>query len=160
MNSVSKRIAASSHKTRFLGMAVGMAISELVEKPEMRLNFTLEEGDQSAYQKLRQLTQTCDKVGSVTDLANLFTAKPDFYKRNTSSKHAGFTHINQEPHPKNLSYNLKTSTKKQGKLNVVEVIDEPCGDDELIPYGKPDLDPEDDDDDPTLINRDKPKPPV
>ena len=42
----------------------------------------------------------------------------------------------------------------------MEVLDDSEDDDDLIPYAKPDSDPEDEDEDPTLINRDKPKAPV
>jgi telomere length regulation protein len=42
----------------------------------------------------------------------------------------------------------------------MEVLDDSEEDDDLVPYAKPDSDPEDEDEDPTMINRDKPKAPV
>jgi telomere length regulation protein len=51
-----------------------------------------------------------------------------------------------------------TSTSRIIELVDDDVVDE--DDDDILPYAKPDSDPEDEDEDPTLVERNKPKAPV
>ena len=65
-------------------------------------------------------------------------------KRALQSKHLKST---KEKHP--------APAKPMSKI--VQLVEE---DDDLVPYEKPDSDPEDDDEDPTLVSREKLRPPV
>ena len=98
-----------------------------------------------------------DKVGKIGDLQRNTVVKPEIKISNLSSR----------PKP---SQNTKRRDAQQvavsqfnatipSALRIVEIDDEEA-DDDLIPYAKPDSDPEDEDEDPTLVQRNKPKPPV
>ncbi|KAJ8121666.1 hypothetical protein ONZ43_g1943 [Nemania bipapillata] len=80
--------------------------------------------------------------------------KLDFKVEEMATEEANWPARKQEPSPVN-----KTPVKTG--LIIEEVVDnEEQEDPDLVPYAKPDSDAEDSDDDPTLINRDKPKAPV
>jgi telomere length regulation protein len=136
-------------------MAISTAISKLVDKPELQLKFDLE-GDEDIEAKWYQrLTHVDDKLGDFKDLST----QVDQRSNNPSI-------------PKQIAIRAKTAkpaqqaSKKLGITEVtgsriVEIFDEEDSeDDDLLPYEKPDSDPEDETDDPTEINRDKPTAPV
>ncbi|OCK84672.1 hypothetical protein K432DRAFT_319798 [Lepidopterella palustris CBS 459.81] len=158
LRGMSNHIAASSPRARFLGIVVGLAISELVDKPGNRLKFELDETQYSEAKWFQQLTNLNDKVGTPEDL------KFVQIKMNTNQVKIGQT--------SDIS-SSKSRTSRSTKIyagadvncrqitgpRIIEVEDD-SEDDDLVPYGKPDSDPEDDYDDPTMIQRDKPKAPV
>jgi len=123
-------------------MVVGEGISSLVNKADTRLDFNLEETKDAEGQWYKALVNVNDPIGSLTPLlaAQKGTGNPAPEKRA------------RKPAP--------PKAPQQGfiieELSDEEMVDE----DDIIPYGKPDSDAEDSDDDPTLIRRDKPKAPV
>lgn len=149
VSGMSNRIGSSSPRARFLGIAVGTAISKMVDKPELQLKFELDDEEAAEAAFYQRLTEVNDKLGSIDDLKiqEEKQAKPSGSKpKNAMPKSA--------PKPK------PSITEVKGP-RIVEVLSD--GEDEdadLIPYAKPDSDPEDDTDDPTEINRNKPTAPV
>jgi telomere length regulation protein len=146
---MSNRIGSSSPRARFLGIAVGMAISKMVDKPEAQLNFELEGEEAEEAQWYQRLTQINDKPGKISYLKT---------QEKRPNKPAG-----QKSAPKIVA--KKTTkpaiTEIQGP-RIIELLsdEDEDEDDDLIPYSKPDSDPEDETDDPTEINRNKPTAPV
>ncbi|USP77039.1 DNA replication checkpoint protein tel2 [Curvularia clavata] len=148
VNGMSNRIGASSVRARFLGIAVGVAISKMVDKPELQLKFELEGAEAEEASWYQRLTEVNDKVGSLKDLKSQQNSTASVKKPQPKSK--------PTPKPTNLS----GITEIQGP-RVIEVMSESEDDDaDLMMYEKPDSDPEDDTDDPTAINRNKPTAPV
>lgn len=143
MNTISNRLKASNLRARFIGMIVGEALSALVDKEDKRLNFHMEETDQEEGQWYKGLTKVMDDTGPLDPLSQPLsqtTPKKPF----KTSKPA------QKP----------TAPISGSKPLIIEELSDEGEDDDIIPYAKPDSDPEDSDDDPTLIRRDKPKAPV
>lgn len=146
VNGMSNRIVAASARARFLGMAVGIAISNMVDKPELQLKFELEGAELEESNWYQQLTKINDRVGSIQDLASGSNiVVPNSSTPRTKARPA-----------------LKASefATTQGP-RVIEILsDDEEEDDDLLAYEKPDSDPEDDTDDPTAVNRNKPTAPV
>ena len=65
---MSNRIGASSPRTRFLGIVVGMAISELIDKPDNRMKFELDDAEASEAKWYQRLTHVEDELGNLRDL--------------------------------------------------------------------------------------------
>ena len=147
INSISNRIAASSQRSRFLGMIVGTAVSELVDPKDKRMKFSAEEIDNSEGRALRALVHICDPITSTKDLLESRSG-PDQSKRLQMKKTLG----PQKPSP--------VKAASASKIISIEEIDSSSGDDDLPIYGKPDSDPEDEEEDPTLVERNKPSAPV
>jgi telomere length regulation protein len=149
---MSNRIGSTSSRARFLGIAVGTAISKMVDKPELQLKFDLE-GEELAEAKWYQhLTKVDDKLGKVQDLKKEGTTSA---AKTTNSKPTSMKTPRAQPSTSNKS----SITEIKGP-RIVEILDESDDDDDLVPYEKPDSDPEDDTDDPTEVNRNKPVAPV
>lgn len=153
LNGMSNRLNSSSPRARFLGMIVGMAISDLVDKPGSKMNFDIEDLKTPEAKWYQRLAKVDDKIGRFEDIEEAFganklaegtTAKLQPTKKPIHSKPTFKPIIQKEP---------------QGP-RIMEVLDDSEEDDDLIPYAKPDSDHEDEDEDPTMINRDKPKAPV
>lgn len=152
MNSISNRLSASSPRARFLGMAVGKVISEIVDKPENAMKFEFEDGEKEEVEYFRKLMQINDKLGHIGDLelsqsgfhnSHNRTSKTKDTKQKSTDKFAPVGGQSQPSGPR-----------------IVEVMDDSEEDDDLIPYAKPDSDPEDESDDPTAVQRNKPTAPV
>lgn len=153
LNGMSNRLNSSSLRARFLGMIVGMAISDLVDKPGSKMNFDIDDLKTPEAKWYQRLVRVDDKIGRFADIEEVFGAnqvtevkplptRPT--KKPTQSKPTPKPIIQEEP---------------QGP-RIMEVLDDSEEDDDLVPYAKPDFDPEDEDEDPSMINRDKPKAPV
>ncbi|KAL4977598.1 telomere length regulation protein-domain-containing protein [Aspergillus desertorum] len=153
LNAVSNRLAATTTRARFLGMIIGTAISQLIEEPGKAMKFDLEEMESDEATWYLNLIDTGDKVGSLDAIRTLIN-------------------IPKKPGPAATTAQAPTkATRPLGKPNqsgakivAIEEIDDSDGDgdedDDLIPYEKPDEDPTDEDDDPTVISRNKPIAPV
>jgi telomere length regulation protein len=135
-----------------LGIFVGMALSKMVDKPESQLKFDLEGAEATEAEWYQRLTKVNDKLG---DIKNLRT-------KDESSPTINLT-MRLHPKAKKAASNPSKGpaiTEIKGP-RIIEVFDNSDDeDDDLIPYDKPDSDPEDDTDDPTEINRNKPTAPV
>ncbi|KAE8319412.1 telomere length regulation protein-domain-containing protein [Aspergillus transmontanensis] len=150
LNTVSNRLAASSSKARFLGMIIGMSISQLIEQPGKAMKFDLEEmeGDEALW--YFNLVNTQDSVGSFKSIVP------------TDS-------VTKSQQPAKSSSTSATATRKSPPLRTAKIVaieeiesenEESEEDEDLIPYEKPDEDPYDSDEDPTLVQRNKPTAPV
>lgn len=144
LNAISNRLGAPHQRARFLGMVVGEGLSGLVDGGEKRLDFKMEETNQDEGKWYKGLTQVSDEVGPVDPLRE---PKPETPPRKRDDR--------QKP------VNRPAPQPPQTGLIIEELSDEDAPEeDDIVPYAKPDSDPEDSDDDPTLIRRDKPKAPV
>lgn len=147
VNGMSNRIGATSSRTRFLGIATGVAISKMVDKPELQLKFDLESAEADEVKWYERLTQVNDNVGTILALKDATKSKSPIKQLIPKSKKVII--------PARLAITEVQSPR------VVEVLsDSEDEDDDLIVYEKPDSDPEDEDEDPTVITRNKPIAPV
>lgn len=150
LTAISNRLSASLPRSTILGMIVGTAISELVDPKERRMNFDSEDVRSAEGQWYRSLTRLQDSIGSITDMK---AAIPVSKKKKSRSEAE--------------SNNGKPSTPvvqptSSSKVVSIEEIESSSGseEDDLPVYEKPDSDAFDSDDDPTLVQRDKPSAPV
>jgi telomere length regulation protein len=158
MHGVSNRLKSTSPRARWLGMLVSMTMSSLTDKEGSRLVFTDETLETPEAQWYRRLPRVNDGIGKIDDIRKRVTAQ-----------HSGSTALSMNKN--NLPVRVKTSKPKMGLPQssptsiisgprIIELDDDDEEDDDLTPYGKPDSDPEDEDEDPTLVQRNKPKAPV
>ncbi|RYN28841.1 hypothetical protein AA0119_g6051 [Alternaria tenuissima] len=148
VNGMSNRIGAASTRARFLGIAVGVAISKMVDKPELQLKFELEGAEAEEASWYQRLTEVDDRVGDITD----FKTKRDDI--------APAKKVQSKPKSTPRAPKAPAITEMQGPRVVEVMSDSEDEDADLMVYEKPDSDPEDDTDDPTAINRNKPTAPV
>jgi telomere length regulation protein len=131
-------------------MIVGTAVSELVDPMERRMNFTAEEVDSTEGKWYRSLTEVQDSIGSISDLKR---GSPVSKRKNANSR----AEVGNENPPKALVQPASSS-----KIVSIEEIESDFAseEDDLPMYEKPDSDASDTDEDPTLVQRDKPSAPV
>ncbi|KAK3939661.1 DNA replication checkpoint protein tel2 [Diplogelasinospora grovesii] len=152
MNAISNRLAATHQRARFLGMVVGEGLSALVEKDEKkRLNFQMDETNQTEGRWYKQLVHVSDQAGSIDPLIEPRRDTAPTRKANI-----------QKPAKKPAPAPAPAIPKQPQQGFIIEELsdDEYEEDDDLVPYAKPDSDAEDSDDDPTLVTRNKPTAPV
>jgi telomere length regulation protein len=148
VNGMSNRIGTASPRARFLGIAVGTAISKMADKVELQLKIELEGVEAEEARWYERLTKVDDKLGSISDLQT---------KPTTASSTSW---LSPKARPAVIIAKSPAITEVQGP-RVIEVLSDSDSEDaDLVTYGKPDSDPEDSDDDPTAINRNKPTAPV
>ncbi|KAH6675690.1 telomere length regulation protein-domain-containing protein [Halenospora varia] len=147
LNSVSNRLATSSPRARFLGMVVGEALSSLVDKGDKRMDFKVDEMGSAEGMWYKSLVNVADSVGSLGDISSEVTTSSP---RNPKSK------PKKKPTPPNGTSKIISIEE----IETDEEDEEDSDDDDLKPYGKPDSDPEDSDEDATNIVRNKPTAPV
>lgn len=126
-------------------MIVGEAISGLADSSGKQMDFKMEELQSVEARWYKSLVKVEDSVGSLEPLRSLKTPKP------------------KEPKPKGPQRIRKPAAQPQqtSKIIAVEEIDDGSQEeDDMVPYGKPDSDAEDSDEDPTLVTRNKPTAPV
>jgi telomere length regulation protein len=152
LSAISNRLAAPSPRARFLGMVVGEALSELVDKGDKKMVFKVDEMDSSEAKWYKSLVTVSDTLGSLEHLMSR-TVK-----------------VAKKP-PARASQKPEKPQVVQGgsKIIAIEEVDDDDDDDDqghesdndgLVPHAKPDSDEEDSDEDPTLITRNKPTAPV
>ena len=153
LHAVSNRLGASLPRARYLGMIVGTAISRLVDGPDKAMKFDMEEMQSGDTKRFLNLVNVDDSIGHMEDL------KTKLIMTKTASSKASET-----PRHNKSRASQKALTNHTSRIISIEEItddDDIEGDDDgLIPYQKPDEDPSDSDEDPTLIVRSKPKAPV
>lgn len=133
-------------------MYVGTAISELVDPVDKRMNFSSEELVTTEARRYLSLTKVQDRIGSVGDLKSRTVA--------IKTTRMAAQQTSAARHAKPDSSINKAS--KSSKIVSIEEIESGSSteDDDLPTYAKPDSDASDSDEDPTVINRDKPTAPV
>ena len=127
-------------------MVVGESLSYLIDEKKKKLDFHMEETDSEQAIWLKSLTKASDDIGSAEVLqsdTNLQTVKPAQAAQATTKK------------PPKAPAKV-TTTPPRGIIEEVESDDK---EEDLVPYAKA-SDPEDSDDDPTLVQRNKVRPPV
>lgn len=131
-------------------MVVGTAFSELVDPKNKRLTFSADEMNSSDGQWYRSLARVNDSVGSIKDL------KPAYAPPTKSSTQLTKLVNSKEP------ARPKEPAQSTSKVISIEEIDEsPESEAEDLPmYEKPDSDPDDEDEDPTIVQRNRPTAPV
>lgn len=132
-------------------MIVGTGLSALIEQPDKVLKFDLDEMKSEEAQWYLNLTNVHDQVGSLDSIKTLQGVQP-----------ASSESIQSKPAPKAKKHAQRQGTSKIVAIEEIEDSEEENDDDDddLIPYEKPDDDAYDSDDDPTLIQRNKPTAPV
>ncbi|KAL8969510.1 MAG: hypothetical protein Q9183_001966 [Haloplaca sp. 2 TL-2023] len=156
LNAISNRLAASSPRASMLGMYVGTAISELVDTPDKRMNFGSDEVHGPSGKRFTSLTKIQDPLGSIEDFK-----REESEDKELSSKPQELLAGHKHQSPQGTS---KAPTKS--RIIAIEEIDSENEsqnedeDDELPVYAKPDSDQSDSDEDPTVIERNKPTAPV
>ncbi|KAI0102860.1 telomere length regulation protein [Nemania sp. FL0031] len=157
LNAISNRLDVSQSRARFLGMAVGEALSGLVHGKDTKLDFKVDEMATEEADWYKSLVHISDKAGPLdplrTSIPSSQTNASEKPKPVKSAKLAKPASKQKPPQP-------SKAPAKTGFIIEEIVDDEEQEDPDLTPYAKPDSDAEDSDDDPTLINRDKPKAPV
>ncbi|PNY26586.1 DNA replication checkpoint protein tel2 [Tolypocladium capitatum] len=151
LTAISNRIAATQARARFLGMAVGESLSALVDNKPKKLDFHMEEMETDEAQWFKGLSSVSDPVGPFDPI--LSTNKPASQAPSLTSgtaKSKGKPKVKPRP-------TVTTAIPKA----IIEEIDssDDDDDDDLVPYAKG-SDPEDSDDDATLVQRNKLKAPV
>ena len=150
LNAVSNRLAASSQRARFLGMVVGTAVSELVDPKDKRMAFSIDEMNSSDGQWYRSLTKVNDSLGSIEELKS--ASAPLTKSSVQQSKSINSSTLGRPKKP------AQTSSRV---ISIEEIDDDSESEAEDLPtYEKPDSDPEDEDEDPTLVQRNRPTAPV
>lgn len=151
LNAISNRLAASSPRARFLGMVIGNAVSELVDAEDKRMKFTAEELNSPDGQWYTNLTKVDDTIGLIKDLKLVEASSAiSLGKRSRPvTRNAVPTKLTKPPNA-------------SSKIISIEEIDDSSEteSDDLPMYGKPDSDPSDEDEDPALVQRNRPTAPV
>lgn len=137
LSSISNRLGASSPRARLFGMLVAMVLSNLLESPGKAIQFELDETEKAEFDFYRRLVQIHDCVGSMQSLKPI----------DPSTKW-----------PSRPKQRLKNQARPVEMISIKKPTNE--SDDGLMSYEKPDSDPEDSEEDPTLITRSKPNAPV
>ena len=149
LTAITNRLAASSPRSRFLGMVVGMAISRLIDSPDKVMKFEFEEMESEALWYM-SLTMVEDRVGSIKDLTP---------SRITQSYESA--QIPQKiTRSKGMASKPSQPNQKTSKIISIETISDGSGSDDFVSYEKPDTDASDSEEDPTLIQRSRPNAPV
>jgi len=143
-------------------MVVGMAVSELIDKPENKMNFESDDMHTSEAEWYRELTHIKDEAGSLDDIRLFSGGKQDHQivqlgLRKDRETGKLLDQLRRKPpasKPPSSTANIPSG------IRIVDLDDGDSEEDDLVPYRKPDSDPEDEEDDPTLVQRNKPLPPV
>jgi len=156
MKSISDHLASQSAQIRWLGMVVGSALSSLVDKEGLQLKIDDEDLSTSEAKWYLLLPSIIISPRKTLELSTLFSTR-DFVQPgpNTTMEDPRLTGADIPGTLPNLEGG--NSVKVPSKVNRIQILDDGDG---LIQMQKPDSDPEDDDEDPTLVNREKIKPPV
>ncbi|RKL33668.1 hypothetical protein BFJ72_g9892 [Fusarium proliferatum] len=151
MNTISNRIGSTQPRAQFLGLVVGESLSALIDDKKQRLDFKMEQTETEEAQQLKNLTKVSDPVGPIDPILfdHAIETVPQKRKPSTPS----------EALQKKAKQKKKPVVSEPKPKAIIEEIESSEEDDDLAPYSK-DSDPEDSNDDATLVQRNKPKPPV
>ncbi|KAG5663911.1 hypothetical protein KAF25_006496 [Fusarium avenaceum] len=151
MTTISNRIGSTQSRAQFLGLVVGETLSALVDDKKKRLDFKMEQTETEEAKHLKDLTNVSDPIGPIDPiLSNLETETIPQKQKVVAPNKTIQKNTKQKKKP------IVTESKPKA---IIEEVDSSDDDEDLAPYSK-DSDPEDSDDDATLVQRNKPKPPV
>ena len=167
MQGVSNRLDAANQRARWLGMVVGTALSGLVEKEGAKMSFGTEDMRTRETEWYSDLTGVFDTISSLNEFEALLhrhaqsVTKPSGRVGIHKMKLEAMPKLNGKPLFGPVPPLTLAQTEVEGE-KVSEILDEESDEDgeEMVRYAKPDTDPEDSDEDATLVNRHKPRPPV
>ncbi|KAM0724260.1 hypothetical protein Q7P37_000142 [Cladosporium fusiforme] len=160
MQGVSNRLDASNTRARWLGMVMGTAFSSMVDKQGSMLNFGTDDMQSQDAKWYTGLINLDDKPSTLEDFLKLITEKSvERPRKEKATQPRNMPKIDGKPTFGPLRPPQKRQTEIEGD-RIAEIIDTDEDDDELRSYAKPDSDAEDSDEDATLVNRDKTRPPV
>ncbi|KAL3964109.1 hypothetical protein ACCO45_001113 [Purpureocillium lilacinum] len=150
LSAISNRIAATHARARFLGMAVGESLSGLIDDKAKKLDFHMEEMETGEADWFKGLSSISDSVGPFD---SLLSSSPPASQPKPPTKVAS-TSKARKPKP-------KAAVSAPAPKAIIEEIDssDDSEEEDLKPYAKG-SDPEDSDDDATLVQRNKVKAPV
>ncbi|KAL8982189.1 MAG: hypothetical protein Q9177_005348, partial [Variospora cf. flavescens] len=158
LNAISNRLAAPSPRASVLGMYVGTAVSELVDAPDKRINFSSEEISSAQGRHYVNLSRFQDPFRPIEDLKRGKVHDQQLVTR--GGRVPAVQHIkppSSKSHPPKGSRVISIEeVESEHSLEEEEEDD----DEDLPAHAKPDSDASDSDEDPTVINRDKPIAPV
>ncbi|KAM6531736.1 telomere binding protein [Fusarium solani] len=152
MTTISNRIGSSQARAQFLGLVVGESLSALIDDNKKRLDFKMEETETEEAQQLKSLTKVSDVIGPIEPILSDPTTETLTQPRKSTTKP-------KPPQKKQKQKKKPLIAEVKPKAIIEEVGSSDEEDDDLAPYSK-DSDPEDSDDDATLVERNRPKPPV
>ncbi|KAL7792986.1 telomere length regulation domain-containing protein [Trichoderma ceciliae] len=154
LTAISNRIAATQARVRFLGLVVGESLSALMDDKNQKLDFHMDEMNDEEAQWLKSLTNVFDEVGSIEPILKAEgTGLPVKKENRRPQKRTQKSKPKPNPKPEPNISTIKP-------IAIIEEIDSSDDSEEdFIAYTKG-SDPEDSDDDATLVQRNKPKPPV
>ena len=147
LSGISSHLAASSPRARFLGMIFGSTISELLDEPGKQLKFKAEDSDAADWRWYKDLIGLDDRVGIIADLKIKVEKSGQIMTKRL------------KPVQGDRQAKISTNTSSS-KIVKIEEIEDESEEDDLPMYAKPDSDPSDDDEDPELVQRNKPSAPV
>lgn len=147
---ISNRLASSSSQSKTLGMVLAALVSSMIDPEERRLKF---EGISEEIEIFNRLTRSSDRVGTIADLRLSPSGNAEVPSVATLTK--SMVH--------NPTGRKSTKHVAQSKIVAIEEINESAQeseDEELLAYAKPDTDESDEEEDATLVQRNKPTAPV
>ncbi|KIW23226.1 uncharacterized protein PV07_11443 [Cladophialophora immunda] len=155
VRAVSNRLAASVPRARLLGMIVAVAVSKLVDPPDKVMNFGVEEMEGEEAEQWMGLVNIQDAVGSLEQLPKKIVEPLKKRPLQKPPRISPRKRVSTEPRPQaSKIVAIEELSDSDGRPSAAEE------EDDLRPYPRPDSDPSDSDEDPTLVNRNKPAPPV
>ncbi|PHH69150.1 hypothetical protein CDD80_6979 [Ophiocordyceps camponoti-rufipedis] len=154
LRAISNRIAATQARARFLGMVVGESLSALSEGKAKKLDFHMEEMETDEADWLKGLCRTEDHVGPFDSLTSSTLSIPSTLPVSSTASTIPYRQAISRRKPK-----PRPTTSTPPPKALIEEINSSGDEDDLAPYPKG-SDPEDSDDDATLVQRNKPRPPV
>lgn len=143
-------------------MVMGTALSSMVDKEGSKLNFGVDEMQSQDAKWYTGLININDELGTLDDFRKLIAEKPPStrQRKEKATQPRKMPEIDGKPTFGPLRPPQKKQTEIEGD-RIAEITDtEEDDDDDLKPYAKPDSDAEDSNEDATLVNRDKVRPPV
>lgn len=149
LRAISNRIAAAQSRARFLGMVVGETLSGLVDSSDKKLDFHMDDMGFTDMESLKDLSKISDSIGSAEPLLSTRQHPPPQLQPTTTSKKV----------PKKKAKPASPTVQPKSIIQEIDSSGEEDEDEDLVPYAKH-SDPDDSDDDPTLIQRNRVKPPV
>ncbi|KAK3671210.1 telomere binding protein [Recurvomyces mirabilis] len=164
MQGTSNRLDASGHRARWLGMVVAMAVSSLIDKGGSKMNFGTDEVQTEEAEWYMGLVTAKGDIGDLARFRDMLL-KTVSQSTNTHSKPAKKQAMSSSINGIAVFGPARPPRPAQTEVigeKITELVEEDSDEDDedLKPYAKPDSDAEDSDEDATLVNRNKARPPV
>ncbi|EME38280.1 hypothetical protein DOTSEDRAFT_75745, partial [Dothistroma septosporum NZE10] len=162
MQGVSNRLNISNTRARWLGMVVGTALSKLVDKEGSRMNFGTDDMQTDEVEWYLDMIYIQDSIATIQEALQSLDASGHGARKvlqaKTKTKELPVIDGKRTYGPERPPVPVQTEVEGE---KITELFDgEDDEDEDLKPYAKPDSDPEDSDEDATLVNRNKARAPV